>query len=155
MPLFDDLANFLRRNFTGSDPSAAATTLINQANIPALPDGRSPASQMAAQQVGARALIPGETVSTVRDVPTAGIRPPNGGLTPERATEDGLRMMAAGQPPVAPPPAPAAVAPQHRPEQLGSIVNAVFPGGMQPGGAFNEHQKRLMQFLGLPGMVRP
>jgi hypothetical protein len=142
--LLDDLANFLRRNFAGSNPAAAADTLISQAAPPPDP-ASSPAAAMAAAQVGARPLNADEKPTPLAPAATNAVRPPNGGLTPEFAMRTGLNMMAGSGPPAAPPMTPTPVAPAHTAQPAADLVQAVFPQDQRP--ALNDRQRQLLRMF--------
>ena len=142
MSFFNDLTSWLQRNFAGSNPTAAANTLINQAAPPPDP-AYSPAAAMAAGQPGARPLAPGEKPGSL--TPTAMQTP-----TPDMAgrwradavSTTGFDLMAAGQPQAAAF-APLAPSPIHTPDAAPNMLQSVFP--MQPPAAPLAGQQRRLR----------
>lgn len=143
MSFFDDLTSWLQRNFAGSNPTAAANTLINQAAPPPDP-AYSPAAAMAAGQPGARPLAPGETPGSLTPTPIQ-TPPPDmaGRQRADAVSKMGFDLMAAGQPQAA---AFAPIAPSpvvHTPDATPNMLQSVFP--VQPPAAPLARQQRRLR----------
>lgn len=145
MTFLDDLTSWLQRNFTGSNPTAAANTLINQAAPPPDP-AYSPAAAVAAGQTGTRPLTPGEKPGSLTPTPiqTAPLDMA-GRQRADAVSKTGFDLMAAGQPQAAAL-APLAPSPVHTPDATPNMLQSVFP--MQPPAAPLAGQRRRLRSWG-------